>query len=165
MRYRNNRPSPLWGIWAIAMLIIMVLCLIRIDTVCMQQVDLLNQHMEHRQLTEVENTSYVDDIPLPDTISLGEYKITHYCGCAKCCGKSDGITATGTRAEAGRTIAVDPGVIPYGTKVIIDGHEYVAEDCGGAIKGAVIDVFCASHEEALQRGVAVKEVFVIGDTN
>ena len=77
---------------------------------------------------------------------------TAYCACVKCCGKDDGITATGTKAKAGRTIAVDPSVIPYGTEVIINGHTYIAEDCGGAIKGDKIDVFFDTHEEALKFG-------------
>ena len=77
---------------------------------------------------------------------------TAYCPCVKCCGKTDGITATGTKAIAGRTIAVDPSVIPYGTEVIINGNTYIAEDCGGAINGNDIDIFFDSHEAALQFG-------------
>lgn len=80
------------------------------------------------------------------------YELTAYCPCEKCCGKTDGITASGTQATAGRTIAVDPRVFPYGTKVIVDGHEYVAEDTGGAIKGARLDIFFDTHEEALNFG-------------
>lgn len=77
---------------------------------------------------------------------------TAYCPCAKCCGKTDGITATGTKATAGRTIAVDPSIIPYGTEVIINGNTYIAEDCGGAVNGAMVDIFFNTHEEALQWG-------------
>lgn len=77
---------------------------------------------------------------------------TAYCPCKKCCGKADGITATGTPATAGRTIAVDPSIIPYGTEVIINGNTYIAEDCGGAVKGNAIDIFFNTHEEALQYG-------------
>ena len=89
---------------------------------------------------------------------IGDFKITHYCVCSKCCGKSStnptyGITATGTLATAGRTIAVDPRKIPYGSKVVIDGHTYIAEDCGGLIKGNKIDICVSSHTEAYQRGV------------
>ncbi len=89
---------------------------------------------------------------------IGDFKITHYCVCSKCCGKSPtnptyGITATGTLATAGRTIAVDPRKIPYGSKVVIDGHTYIAEDCGGLIKGNKIDICVSSHTEAHQRGV------------
>lgn len=51
------------------------------------------------------------------------------------------MTSTGVIAEEGRTIAVDPDVIPYGSEVLIDGHIYIAEDCGSAVKGNVIDIF------------------------
>jgi 3D (Asp-Asp-Asp) domain-containing protein len=89
------------------------------------------------------------------------FKVTAYCPCMKCCGKADGITATGTVATAGRTIAVDPTVIPYGSQVILNGTTYVAEDCGGAIKGNKIDMFFDTHEEALQWGVKYIEGVVI----
>ena len=58
------------------------------------------------------------------------------------------ITATGTTPKWG-TIAVDPSVIPYGTKVYIPrfGKTFVAEDCGGAIKGNKIDIFMNSESE------------------
>lgn len=92
-------------------------------------------------------------------LSLGKFKTTAYCSCYTCCGKSDGITATGTKATAGRTIAVDPNVIPYGTEIIINGHTYVAEDCGGAIKGNFIDIYFDTHEQALNYGVKYVEVF------
>ena len=92
--------------------------------------------------------------------SLGEFKFTAYCACEKCCGKSDGITKTGTKATEGRTIAVDPNVIPLGSEVIVDGHKYIAEDVGGAIKGNRIDLYFESHQEALEFGVQHKEVFI-----
>lgn len=89
------------------------------------------------------------------------YTITAYCPCVKCCGKTDGITATGAKATEGRTIAVDPDKIPYGTEVIIDGQIYIAEDCGGAIKGNKIDLYFESHEEALEWGKQEKEVTIL----
>ena len=97
--------------------------------------------------------------------SLGEFTLTAYCPCVKCCGKSDGITATGTTATEGRTIAVDPAVIPYGSTVTLyyeDGtvHTYTAEDCGGAIKENRIDVFFNSHEAARAFGVQSAMVYV-----
>lgn len=92
--------------------------------------------------------------------SLGTFKFTAYCPCSKCCGKSDGITKIGVKATQGRTIAVDPKVIPLGSIVIIDGHEYIAEDVGGSIKENRIDLFFDSHKEALDFGVQYKEVFV-----
>ena len=83
---------------------------------------------------------------------------TAYCPCEKCCGKTDGITATGAKATAGRTIAVDPRMIPYGSKIYIDGHEYIAEDCGGAIKENRIDVYFDTHSEALKYGRKTLEI-------
>lgn len=94
--------------------------------------------------------------------SLGTFEITAYCPCEKCCGKSDGITATGVKATAGRTIAVDPDVIPYGTELFIDGFTYRAEDTGGSIKGNKLDIFFANHLEALEWGVREYEVFIYG---
>lgn len=96
---------------------------------------------------------------------LGEFKLTAYCPCAKCCGKTDGITATGTTATEGRTIAVDPRVIPYGSTVTIyfaDGtsHTYTAEDCGGAIKENRIDLFFADHQAAREFGVQTAYVYM-----
>ena len=92
---------------------------------------------------------------------LGNFKITYYCACEKCCNKADGITATGSRVAEGRTIAVDPSVIPYGTKVIIGGHVFTAEDCGGAIKQNHIDIYVNSHEEAEALGVANASVYLV----
>lgn len=88
------------------------------------------------------------------------FTCTAYCSCKKCCGSYSpevrgGVahTATGTVPQEGRTIAVDPSVIPYGTKVAIDGMGvYVAEDCGGAIKGNHIDIYFDTHEGALMFG-------------
>lgn len=107
-----------------------------------------------------EPVDIVCEADAPQTVSLGEYKITAYCPCAKCCGKSDGITSTGVLARQGRTIAVDPQKIAYGDRVIINGHTYTAEDCGGAIKGNRIDVYFDSHEDALEFGVQYAEVFL-----
>lgn len=92
-------------------------------------------------------------------VFLGEYTLTAYCACSKCCGVwANGYTATGTWATEGRTIAVDPDVIPYGSRVTLiwpDGtqHTYTVEDCGSGIQGNRIDVFFADHEAARYFGV------------
>lgn len=94
--------------------------------------------------------------------ALGNFKITAYCNCSKCCGKwAGGPTASGTTPTAGRTIAVDPRVIPLGSKVKIGGRTYVAEDTGGAIKGNRIDMYFGSHSEALRWGVQYKNVSLV----
>ena len=80
------------------------------------------------------------------------FKVTAYCSCSKCCGKQTGITASGTKATAGRTIAAS-GQFAFGTKLIINGKEYTVEDRGGAIQGNRIDIYMNSHAEALAGGV------------
>ena len=112
--------------------------------------------------TKTQTTEPVTTTQTTKAKSTETFKLTAYCGCAKCCGKTDGITATGTKATQGRTIAVDPRVIPYGTKVVINGNTYIAEDCGGAIKGNRIDIYFDSHNEALQFGVKYADVHIVG---
>lgn len=85
----------------------------------------------------------------PELVSLGVYKISAYCPCMKCCGKTDGITASGVKASPNRTVAVDG--IPFGTRLLIDGNEYIVEDRVGSGK-RLIDVFFSTHDEALNSG-------------
>lgn len=88
------------------------------------------------------------------------FKVTAYCSCAKCCGKTTGITASGTRATSGRTIAAS-GQFAFGTKLLINGQEYTVEDRGGAIQGNRIDIYMDSHAEALAWGVKYLPVQVV----
>ena len=90
-----------------------------------------------------------------------EYVITAYCHCVKCCGKSDGITASGEKAVEGVTVAADTNILPFGTKVIIDGNTYIVQDRGGAIKGNRIDLYFDSHQEALNFGRQTKQVTIL----
>lgn len=96
-----------------------------------------------------------------------EFEATAYCACPKCCGKwADGITASGTKATAKRTIAVDSNIIPLGSKVEIEGiGTYIAEDTGSAIKGKIIDIYFDTHEEALKFGRQKVNVRIIPSTN
>lgn len=136
----------------IAIVIIIVINLILVNHYSCDGVDNDVQTKEVEQVSEI--------IPEePKLISLGVYQFTACCPCSICCGKCDGITASGVRARSGRTIAVDRK-IPFGTEMIIDGHTYVAEDRGGGIKGNRIDIYFDTHQEALNFGVQYKEVFV-----
>jgi 3D (Asp-Asp-Asp) domain-containing protein len=94
---------------------------------------------------------------IPDYTDLGTYKLTAYCSCSKCCGKSDGITASGTKATAGRTVAAKG--IPFGTKLMINGETYIVEDRG--VGSGVIDIYFDSHSEALNFGVKYAKVFEV----
>ena len=92
--------------------------------------------------------------------SLGKFKITAYCPCRECSGGYGRQTSTGHRARARHTIAVDPRNIRYGTKLIIDGVTYTAEDCGGGVKGRHIDIFFDTHREVERFGKRYREVRV-----
>ena len=74
-------------------------------------------------------------------------------------------TATGVNLKANpdaKVIAVDPSVIPLGSKVYVEGYGYAtAADTGGAIKGNKIDVFIPSHDQAMQWGRKTVEVQVL----
>lgn len=80
------------------------------------------------------------------------FKVTAYCPCAICCGKTTGYTSSGAKARANHTVAASAQYV-FGTKLIINGAEYTVEDRGGAISGNRIDIFMNSHAEALAWGV------------
>ncbi len=91
---------------------------------------------------------------------LGRFKLTAYSGPQD--GKAKAITATGTSARAGRTVAVDPKVIPLGSRVYIEGiGERIAEDTGGGVKGQHIDLYVHSVPAAHKFGVQRRTVTVV----
>lgn len=111
--------------------------------------------------TETPDSEEEDNASTEDANYLGSFKITHYCPCYYCCGKwAGGNTASGTKPTSGRTIAVDPKVIPLGSKVVIHGHTYIAEDTGKAIKGKKIDIFVDKHSTALAYGTYYTDVYL-----
>lgn len=86
------------------------------------------------------------------------FKVTAYgIDCEGC----TGITKSGTVPQKGRTIAVDPSVIPLGTKVMINNHVYIAEDTGGSIKGNVIDLFYGTEQNSMNFGVQYHKVYIL----
>lgn len=107
---------------------------------------------------EVVEVVYVDNASSESGTYLGTYTATAYCGCSSCCGKSDGITASGTKATQGRTVAA-PSSFSFGTELVIDGHTYVVEDRGGSISGNRLDIYFDSHQEALNYGRRTVEVY------
>jgi 3D (Asp-Asp-Asp) domain-containing protein len=135
----------------------------------------LGQNNEKEAVVVVVEEKEVVQEPIteqPKRVSLGEFKLTAYCSCNKCCGfwangrplDENGndivIGASGERLYQGVSVAVDPAVIPYDSKVYIDGKEYIAHDCGGAIKCNRIDVYFDNHEDALRFGVQYANVEV-----
>jgi len=93
-------------------------------------------------------------------------EVTAYCPCTKCCGENArGLTASGhdVSYNNSRFVAADSN-LPFGTKLVIPGYAGGAVeviDRGGAIKGNKLDVFFATHEEALQWGRQFIEVTVL----
>lgn len=118
-----------------------------------QQMQLYKDALNEAQASIQENTKYkamyeciaVEKDQLQKQVdelskwkSLGQFTITYYWPGEDRYGK---LTSTGAIAKEGKTIAVDPSIIPYGSIIKINGNEYIAQDCGGAIKGNKIDVF------------------------
>ena len=113
------------------------------------------------KIVQVNKVTSRSSLPRTTSTTGGTtYKITAYCSCSKCCGKSTGRTASGTTATAGRTVAA-PANFAFGTKLNIGGHIYTVEDRGGAIKGNKIYIYVSSHSEALQWGVRYLPVNVV----
>ena len=120
--------------------------------------------IQEPQVIEVYHyVTIINEVEEPEIEYEGmTFKTTGYCNCRKCCGKwSGGATASGVMPVAGVTVAVDPDVIPLGTKLLVDGKEYIAQDTGSAIKGNILDIYYDSHEEAWNHGVQYQQVVVL----
>lgn len=92
--------------------------------------------------------------------SLGLFTVTYYCACDICCGWwSGGPTASGAYPTADWTIAADPDVLPLGTCVYINGHEYCVEDTGSGVIGNHVDIYVTNHDLAVNYGVGSAEIF------
>jgi 3D (Asp-Asp-Asp) domain-containing protein len=88
----------------------------------------------------------------PRTGDYIAFTATGYCPCKQCCGKTNGMTASGTKAQAGVTVAM-PSRYAFGTKIEIKSMgTYTVQDRGGAIQGNKIDIFFNTHQEALKFG-------------
>lgn len=133
--------------------------------------------VEDQEAIHIESTSF--EVPCPEvtpddfyssvenvTTHSAVFKVTHYCGCRKCCGVySDGSEsvaygASGKRLEALVSVAVDPSVIPLDTVLHdAEGRLYRAEDTGSGIKGNRIDLFVGDHQEAINMGIREMELY------
>lgn len=100
--------------------------------------------------------------------SLGQVVTSGYCSCPICCGVwSGGPTASGVYPTANHTIAVDASnpFVPMGTKVIMNGVEYVVEDTGGFARyGVQFDIYYGDHASASAHGHQTWEAY-IADSN
>lgn len=125
----------------------------------------IQEEVDKASLVSIESieTITTETIEEPELTSLGSFTVTAYCCCKDCCGKDSthpayGITKSGTKAVEGKTIAVDPNIIPLGSTVYLNDIPYIAEDTGSAIKGNKIDLFINDHQRAKNFGVQEMEV-------
>ncbi len=123
----------------------------------------IESNPETESNTEESNTERY--IELPGEWEIIEMRVTAYCPCPSCCGEySDGITANGYEILPGDTFFAADRRYPFHTEMLIPGYSNSQSvkvlDRGGAIKGNRLDVFFATHEEALQWGVQYLDVNV-----
>lgn len=143
------------------------------------------KHKHSQELTEMESR-YKEElqyykrnynttsrsVPVTDRTTnntyLGIFTSTAYCieNYHHICNNGNpSATANGSRAIPYQTVAVDPKIIPLGSKlkIEVDGQVYyvTANDTGGAIKGNKIDMVCPTHSEALQWGRKQVEVYLL----
>lgn len=123
---------------------------------------LIDRENQYKLLQDEYNSVLQDNAYLEGQVEelnkwreLGTFRITCYW-----LGEDDygDLTSTGTKAQENHTIAVDPNVIPYGSIILIDGNEYIAEDCGGAVKNNVIDVWVRHKSNSF--GVKYTKVYI-----
>ena len=92
----------------------------------------------------------------------GTYTVTAYCGCEKCCGKWSKAhkTADGHTPVEGVTCAASRS-IPFGTKLMINGHVYTVQDRLATKYDSRIDIYFDSHTNALKWGKKKMEVKIV----
>lgn len=130
---------------------------------------------EVEEIFREQYSLYVDEVN--DTVtetktvrvgeSLGQVVTSGYCNCSICCGAwAGGATASGAYPTANHTIAVDAAnpFVPMGTKVVMNGVEYVVEDTGAFARyGVQFDVYYDSHSAASAHGHKTWEAFIADD--
>ncbi len=140
------------------------------EVVVEKQIQCNKQHIQPKvanQSTEIKNNN--EQTNNNGERYIGTFSSTAYCveNYPHICNNGDSSqTATGEKPIPGGTVAVDPSVIPLGSKLRIraGGQDYIvrANDTGGAIKGKKIDRVMSTHNEALAWGRKNVEVWIIG---
>ncbi len=132
---------------------------------------LQNTEEKVKVVNQVEE--YGTQVQLANGATLNSYKTlnmstTGYCSCYLCCGKNPGdygygITASGL-AQGYGVVGVDTSVIPFGTKLYIEGYGYaVAGDTGGAIFATHLDLGFSTHADAVAWGRKNAIVYFLND--
>ena len=121
--------------------------------------------LQKKEIIIDEPVTEINGIVIPGTY-LGKFSISHYCSCPICTNSPKGSrTATGHIPREGRTVAVDPKLIPLHSIIYVDGlGTFVAEDVGGAVKGKHLDIYISDHQRALNLGTlkgATPKVYIL----
>lgn len=170
MKKVRIHPFRLLGIWLLTILIAIMATSwiasagkeeVKVEYKLMTEQEYQDYEEEYEGSEEIENKlqSKLEE----SKVGLGEFKITAYCPCEKCCGKwADGYTSSGDKATEGITIAADWSILPEGTILDIDGvGERIIQDTGGAIKGKRLDLYFEDHQAALNFGFQKLEVWEV----
>lgn len=132
--------------------------------------EVFEEMYEEPEQIEVEQEPEKEE---PKLVSLGNFRLTAYCSCQKCCGywatvrpvdengKEIVYGSSGEVLTAGVSVAVDTSVIPYGSELLINGTKYIAHDTGSGINGNCIDVYHDDHQKAVEFGLQYAEVFLV----
>ena len=169
------------GIWVFSILSTIVMCLTicgKLDNIAaVERTESYTYNIEHAYFDSYtsdavdepmaeEYSSYQESLLAGKAGQSHEFTVTHYCGCAKCCGQwsggseSEAIGASGIPLIPGKSVAVDTRVIPLGTVLWDeDGNEYYAMDTGSGVNGYRIDLFTGCHNEAVRLGVQTKILY------
>jgi 3D (Asp-Asp-Asp) domain-containing protein len=117
----------------------------------------VNHHQTTKQVVLESSDSYYLNKDLIRNAKRMRVGATAYC--------NDPITFTGTVPEVGRTIAVDPNVIPLGSKVYIPqfNRVFIAEDTGGKIKGLRIDVYMEDYDTCMNWGFKDIDIYILNN--
>ena len=136
---------------------------IKQDNIVDQAIQITNLNMANQDLSSQIASIQTDLETLKQNkVSyIGKYKITYYCACKQCCGKDNGITASGAKVQEGVTVAADTSKLPFGTNIYIKGIGWrTVQDRGGSIKGNRLDIYIPSHNDPMPYNVQNLDVWV-----
>ena len=128
---------------------------------------LVQEEITEEEIETFENEEIIEeDVPEEINKQWVTFELSAYCPCEYCCDTYTGITASGLNVEVGMCAA--PDNIPFDSICVIPelGIELNVQDRGGYIintyDGLVrLDVYCNSHEEALEFGRRVVEGYIV----
>lgn len=128
--------------------------------------DITTEEIEENHLAKEYSlrSPYLDIPTNVDTSNMEYYGNIHVTGydplCDHCCGKHDGITASGNKATYYKTVACNS--LPFGTEIYIEGYGFfIVEDRGG--KNLGIDIACESHNVCATMTSSGADIYIVNN--